>query len=78
MRGVGRADGEEESVVSGPYTYTARVTALNGSVVDMTCAGSTAGCALTTLRRSRRGDWMRIEIGLGKGKQFVVFAEVSR
>ena len=60
------------------YTYTARVVTLLGVTVTCTVNGSTAGCALTTLRRSRRGDWSRIEVGLGEGSEFTVLRECSR
>ena len=60
------------------YAYVGRVTALNGAVVTYLIGGSTAGCALTTLRRSRRGDWTRIEVGTGEGDAFRPLQEVSR
>ncbi len=60
------------------YSYAARVTALNGAVVTMLAHGSTAGCALTTLRRERRGDWTRIEVGTGEGADFRMLREVSK
>jgi hypothetical protein len=60
------------------YSYTARVTAPCGAIVTHLVGGSTAGCALTTLRRSLKGQWTRIEVGTGEGADFVVFAEVSK
>ena len=60
------------------YAYTARVTAPCGAVVTHLVGGSTAGCALTNLRRSLRGAWTRIEVGTGEGDSFVAFAEVSK
>lgn len=64
--------------MSALYAYTARVVALNGAVVSMLVSGSTAGCALTTLRRSRRGDWTRIEVGTGENENFVALREVEK
>ncbi len=64
--------------MSGIFTYTAKVWTPNGAVVSCLAHGSTAGCALTTLRRERRCDWTRIEVGTGEGVAFVAFAEVSR
>lgn len=64
--------------MSGLYCYAARVTALNGAVVSCLAHGRTAGCALTNLRRERRGDWTRIEVGTGEGREFISLQEVSR
>lgn len=58
--------------------YTARVTTTNGSVVECLTRGSDARAALTNLRRSRRGDWTRIEVGLGEGDSFRMLQETSR
>ena len=60
------------------YAYVGRVTALNDAVVTYLIGGSTAGCALTTLRRSRRGDWTRIEVGTGENENFIALREVER
>lgn len=60
------------------YSYVGKVTAPCGAVVTHLISGSTAGCALTMLRRSLRGAWTRIEVGTGEGAAFVVFAEVSK
>ena len=46
------------------YPYAARVTTASGAIVDCTSRGSSAGAALVNLRRARRGDWQRIEVGL--------------
>ena len=64
--------------MSGIFTYTARVVALNGTVVPMLAFGRTAGCALTVLRRSLRGAWTRIEVGTGEGAAFVMLQAVSK
>ncbi len=60
------------------FCYTARVTALNGAVVSCLAHGSTAGCALTTLRRERRGDWTRIGVGTGEGAEVRMLREVAK
>lgn len=64
--------------MSGIYAYTARVWSRDGVLTTHLVPGSTAGCALTRLRRTRRGDWSRIEVGLGEGTAFRALAEVSR
>lgn len=64
--------------MTSPYAYTARVWSRDGVLTTHLVSGSTAGCALTTLRRSRRGDWTRIEVGTGEGERFVAFAEASK
>lgn len=58
--------------------YAARVTTLTGAVVECIARGTTAGCALTNLRRQRCGDWTRIEVGYGTPTGLVVIAEVTR
>lgn len=64
--------------MSGLYAYTARVWSLSGVLTTHLVSGSTAGCALTRLRRTRRGDWSRIEVGTGEGQEFRVLREVER
>lgn len=60
------------------YVYTARVRALNGVTVTMLVNGSSARAALVNLRRQRRGDWTRIEVGTGEGEAFRALAEASQ
>lgn len=60
------------------YTYTARVTTLLGLTVTCTVGGSTAMAALHNVKRSRKGDWSRIEVGLGEGAAFRALQAVSR
>ena len=57
---------------------TARVYGRDGSFVKFLTRGTTAGAALTNLRRSLVGPWVRIEVGLGEGTAFKVLQEVSR
>lgn len=64
--------------MTSPYAYTARVVSLSGVLTTHLVSGSTAGCALTTLRRSRRGDWTRIEVGTGENENFVALREVEK
>lgn len=64
--------------MSGQFPYTARCWSSAGVLTTHLVSGSTAGCALTTLRRSRRGDWTRIEVGTGEGREFVALQEVAR
>lgn len=64
--------------MSATWAYTARVWSLSGVLTTHLVSGSTAGCALTTLRRSRRGDWTRIEVGTGENENFRPLQEVSR
>ena len=58
--------------------YTARVYGRDGGFVKFLTRGSTAGAALTNLRRSLVGPWVRIEVGLGEGDAFRALAETSR
>ena len=58
--------------------YVGRVTSRSGAVVTHIARGSTAGAALTNLRRSLVGDWCRIEVGLGEGEAFRCLEEKSR
>ena len=58
--------------------YTARVYGRDGSFVKFLPRGSTAGAALTNLRRSLVGPWVRIEVGTGEGDAFRFLAEVDR
>lgn len=60
------------------FSYTCRIQANNGAIVTMLVGGSTAAAALTNVRRSRRGDWLRIEVGTGEGDDFRVLAECER
>lgn len=60
------------------YAYTARVWSLSGILTTHLVSGQTAGCALTTLKRSRRGDWTRIEVGTGEGAEFRMLREVEK
>lgn len=60
------------------FSYTARVTAPCGAVVTHLVGGSTAGCALTNLRRSLKGAWTRIEVGTGEGDGFRMLREVQK
>lgn len=60
------------------FAYTAKVWSLTGVLTTHLVPGSTAGCALTRLRRNRRGDWSRIEVGLGEGAAFRMLREVER
>ncbi len=60
------------------FSYTARVVTPCGAVVTHLVGGSTAGCALTVLRRSLKGAWRRIEVGLGEGDRFQLLEEVER
>ena len=64
--------------MSGPSSYKARVTANNGATVECLAKGSTARAALTNLRRARRGDWLRIEVGHMTADGFRVLAEDCR
>ena len=59
------------------HPYTARVYSGHAMTVHLT-RGTTAGAALTNLRRQLVGPWQRIEVGLGEGDAFRVLAEVSR
>ncbi len=58
--------------------YSARVITPSGALVECIARGSTARAALTNLRRSRRGDWTRIEVGVGSGEAFRALAELNR
>ncbi len=58
--------------------YTARVYGRDGSFVKFLTRGSTAGAALTNLRRSLVGPWTRIEVGLGEGDAFRMLQGVER
>jgi len=64
--------------MSGMYSYTARVWSRDGILTTHLVGGTTAGCALTNLRRQRRGDWTRIEVGTGEGPEFRMLTEVER
>jgi len=58
--------------------YTARVTAADGTVTTHLTRGTTAGAALTNLRRQLVGPWTRIEVGLGEGDAFRMLQGVER
>ena len=77
MRGVGGAGRAEEEEVR-RLAYTARVVSATGAVTTHITRGSTAGAALTNLRRSLVGDWTRIEVGLGEGESFRMLEERTR
>ena len=64
--------------MSATWAYTAKVWSRSGILTTHLVSGSTAGCALTTLRRSRRGDWSRIEVGTGENENFVTLKEQSK
>jgi hypothetical protein len=51
------------------HAYTARVTAAGVTTTHLT-RGTTAGAALTNLRRQFVGPWQRIEVGIGEGDRF--------
>ena len=59
------------------HPYTARVYSGHAMTTHLT-RGTTAGAALTNLRRQLVGPWQRIEVGLGEGAAFRALAEVSR
>ena len=46
--------------------YTARVVSRDGITTTHLTRGSDAGAALTNLRRSLVGPWVRIEVGPGE------------
>ena len=58
--------------------YTARVYSRDGIVTTHITRGCTASAALTNLRRSLVGPWVRIEVGLGEGDSFRFLAEADR
>lgn len=60
------------------YGYTARVTALNGATIVLLAQASSAMAALRNVQRARRGDWTRIEVGIGAGDSFRMLQETSR
>lgn len=60
------------------WAYTAKVWSRDGILTTHLVTGATAGCALTTLKRSRRGDWTRIEVGTGEGTEFLMLREVEK
>jgi hypothetical protein len=64
--------------VSRRYAYTGIVVSRDGITTTHLVNGSTAAAALTNLRRLRRGDWRRIEVGTGEGTAFRMLAEMSR
>ena len=64
--------------MSGPSSYMARVVANNGALVECIARGATARAALANLRRARRGDWLRIEVGHMTADGFRVLAEDCR
>lgn len=59
------------------HAYTARVYSGHAMTTHLT-RGTTAGAALTNLRRQLVGPWTRIEVGLGEGAEFRMLAEVKR
>lgn len=60
------------------HSYTARVQANNGATVTMLVGASSALAALHNVRRSRKGDWLRIEVGTGEGAEFRALQEIAR
>ena len=60
------------------YSYTGIVVSRDGITTTHLVNGSTAAAALTNLRRLRRGDWRRIEVGTGEGRDFVTLREVEK
>ena len=59
------------------HAYTARVYSGHAMTVHLT-RGTTAGAALTNLRRQLVGPWQRIEVGLGEGDAFRLLEWVER
>lgn len=60
------------------FAYTARVVSTAGVLTTHLVNGSSALAALHNLRRSRRGDWSRIEVGTGEGEAFRILQECGR
>jgi len=60
------------------YSYTGIVVSRDGITTTHLVNGSTAAAALTNLRRLRRGDWRRIEVGTGEGTAFRMLQGVER
>lgn len=60
------------------HAYSARVTAADGTVTTHLTRGSTAGAALTNLRRRLLCRWTRIAVGTGEGEAFKALQEVTR
>ena len=60
------------------FSYVCRVVANNGATVTVLTGASSALAALHNVRRARRGDWSRIEVGTGEGESFRVLREVER
>ncbi len=60
------------------FRYTAFVTDDKGVEDFYWTAGSTAPAAMVTLRRSFKGRWSRIRVGMGEGAEFVPLCEVTK